>query len=113
MAKVHAGRDRLALEIAGRSNIGPLRYARAMSPEVIAIATVGISLAGLILAGLGMLRAESRRAAGDRISAATERAAIRADLRRLEMDFGQRLARLEGAFACLRPAPPEPAPRSE
>ncbi len=84
-----------------------------MSPEVIAISTVGISLAGLMLAGRGMIRAESRRAAGGRISAATERAAIRADLRRLETDFGQRLARLEGAFAYLRPAPPEPAPRTE
>ncbi len=74
-----------------------------MSPEVIAIVASALTIAGLILREGRRAAQDRKSAATDRKSAAEERAAIRADLRHLERDLGQRLARLEGAFAYLRP----------
>ncbi len=61
-----------------------------MSPEVIAIVAVGVGLAAIIL---------SRRR-----RAAEERRAIRTDLHSL----GERVARLQGAFAFFLPQIPSP-----
>lgn len=77
-----------------------------MSPEVIAIVTVGVSLAALILSGHRSLRADLRTGLA---AASAERVAIRNDLHAL----AKRVARLEGAFPFIArsaSAPPPAAP---
>ena len=64
-----------------------------MSPELWAIIAAAVAI-------IGQGYANGR-------SAASERAAIRTDLHAL----GERVARLEGAFAYLRPTPPAPESR--
>lgn len=69
-----------------------------MSPEVIAILGVGVSLAALILSGQRSLRSEIQTVRADI-------AALREDVHAL----AERVARLEGAVPFLRPRP-LPAP---
>lgn len=77
-----------------------------MSPEVIAILAVGVSLAALLIPGQRAIRAELREG----LAAATaERAAIRADLHAL----GERVARLEGAVPFLTPRTLQAAEKPE
>ncbi len=64
-----------------------------MSPEIIAIASVGVALAGLILTGQRAIRAEQ---AAQRL----EIAALREDLAALR----ERMAHLEGLLEGLREA---------
>ena len=64
-----------------------------MSPEIIAIASVGVALAGLILTGQRAMRQEV--------------AALRKDLTALREDFAtlrERMAHLEGLLEGLREA---------
>ena len=71
-----------------------------MSPEIIAIASVGVALAGLILTGQRAMRAEL---AAQR----QEIAALRDDLTALREDFAalrERMAHLEGLLEGLREA---------
>ncbi len=71
-----------------------------MSPEIIAIASVGVALAGLILTGQKAMRAEL---AAQR----QETAALRKDLTALREDFAalrERMAHLEGLLEGLREA---------
>lgn len=67
----------------------------------VGLATLGVALAAVILTGLD--------------SAAEDRQGIRADLQSVRADLqslGERVARLEGAFAYFRPMP-APTPDSE
>ena len=71
-----------------------------MSPELIAIASVGVALAGLILTGQRTIRTEL---AAQR----QEIAALRDDLTALREDFAvlrERMAHLEGLLEGLREA---------
>ena len=71
-----------------------------MSPEVIAVASVGIALAGLILTSQRTIRAEL-------VAQRQEIAALRDDLTALREDFAvlrERMAHLEGLLEGLREA---------
>ncbi len=82
----------------------PTRPSRRWSPDW--------NIIGVGVAIVGLLMSDQLRSAGDRARAAEERAAIRADLHRIETTFGERLARIEQAlFGPPAKIPPPPQTR--
>ena len=71
-----------------------------MSPEIIAIASVGVALAGLILTGQRAIRAEQAAQRQEIAALREEIAAQREDLAALR----ERMAHLEGLLEGLREA---------